>query len=290
MKKRNNFFLVLTFIIMLLYWGAVYAKNSTSIREKEGNSCIQCHIKLQGKLYSVVIEWEKSVHASKGNKCNICHGGNPNIYNAKGSKNKKYDFIGRPKNDRITNFCGRGKCHSKALFQFKKSPHFQSVMESGEPNCTSCHGKHNIQKSSIHIMSDETCSDCHTYQYSREILETVFAIEKDIDNIAQSLDYLKSKNAEVEDLYDLLKMNKHLFHQLVHVFSREDMEFTHKILNLEIASLKTALTTKIALVKRMELLYTLNIITASVLVPISIIFTIIVFVRRKKKEKYISAP
>ncbi|MDY6935391.1 MAG: multiheme c-type cytochrome [Spirochaetota bacterium] len=280
--------LILITIQHLIFAFNTYAKNGEKEDSQavgdESNSCIDCHIKLKGKLRSVVLEWQRSVHAKKGNKCHICHGGNPNSSDKKLSKARDYDFIGRPKKDEIINFCGRSECHSKAFYQFKKSPHYQSVIDSGDPNCTSCHGKHNIQKSSIHIISDKTCSGCHSVEYSREIIDSIFKIENDINDIQKKIDYLASENTDVKELTNLHWMAIHLFHQLVHVFSRDEMEFTKKILDLEVQSLKSALDTKIALVKRLKLLYNLTIINIIIISVGFIIYILWGNVRRRRKE------
>lgn len=220
-----------------------------------GNSCVDCHKALAGNLRSVVLEWEVSVHAKKGNKCNICHGGNPAIYDAKLSKSPEYNFVGRPEKKDITDFCGRGMCHATALHQFKKSPHFDSVLKMGDPNCVSCHGKHNIQRSSMNIISDKTCSDCHSVEYSREIIKSIFSIENDIIKLEENIDYLEKKKADVKDAYDRLKKTKTLFHQLVHVFSKEDIDFTQKIVALEIKSLNDDIVSKLNVVRRLDFIY-----------------------------------
>ena len=277
----------------LLFFTYLHAKDKTESNKKEdlhvttskdSNSCIECHKKQKGKLRSVVFEWELSVHAKKGNKCNICHGGNPNVLDGALSKSTQYHFIGKPKKKEISDFCGRRDCHSRAFYQFKKSPHYTSVMESGEPNCASCHGRHNIQQSSVHIMSDETCSNCHSVEYSREIIDKVFTIERNIEEIHESLDYLKRENADIENLDNVLLTIDQTFHELVHIFSRQEMEFTKKILDSEIQSLKSAVMTKIALVRRLTLLYNLTIFIIIAIASGFLVYNIWIYSRRGKEK------
>lgn len=288
MSIRIFKYLLFLFLIQVLLFGQdsytqeINDLEKDSIRKKKGNSCVECHKGLKGNLRDVFLEWEKSIHAQKGNKCNICHGGNPNVFDKRKAKDKEYNFIGIPKKKEIDDYCGRLECHSIALFQLKKSPHYKSVLETGEPNCTSCHGKHNIQRSSINIMSDKTCSGCHSVEYSREIIKMVFSIEKDFDNIKKSIDYLLEKNADVWEISSNFSETKHLFHQLVHIFSREEMQFTTRIIDLEIGALKDDLKDKIAMIKRVNLLYVLTIINIIAIISGFFLYNLWSYIRKKK--------
>ncbi len=246
-----------------------------AIKPVKGNSCVECHKKLTGKLRFVVPEWERSVHALKGNQCNICHGGNPNIYDEKLSKSEQFQFVGRPKQSEISDFCGREGCHRTALTQFKKGPHFRSVQKTGEPNCVTCHSEHGIQRSSRNILTEKICTECHDIAYSREIINTVFKIEDEIQGIEKDVTFLKRRNAQHEDIEDKLNSTKHLFYQLVHVFSREDMVFTKKIIELEIRSLKDIMITRRVIVSRLDLIYILSLIFSVV-----IIFAFVLYIVR----------
>ncbi len=230
------------------------AKNSV----KE-NSCVECHKKLEGALKAAVDDWEKSIHARRGKSCNICHGGNPHIDDERLSKSKKFRFIGKPGKVKVLDFCGRGDCHKTSLQQFEKGPHYTSVLKTGEPHCVSCHGDHNIQRSSKNILTDKKCSACHDIEYSKKIINSVFLIEAEIDEIDEKINLLKRKNADIKDVEDKFISIKHLFYQLVHVFSREDIEFTKKMVELEIKTLKDNLLTKISIVTRLEFLYFLSV-------------------------------
>ncbi len=255
---------------------------TTSPVTAKGNSCVQCHKSLKGKPGAVVAEWEQSVHGKKGKNCTICHGGNPEALDSKLAKSKEYNFIGKPAKKNITEFCGREECHKVAYEQFKRSPHYQSVMKRGDPNCVSCHGSHNVQRSSINIISDTTCSDCHSPNYSREIISSIFSIEKDIHAIEKKIEILQKRKADVGVVTEGLGKTRHLFHQMVHVFSREDIQFTKKILELDIKSLNDDISSKLNVVRRLDFIYIFTIILSFSIIMSLAVYVVWMLSKRKK--------
>jgi len=253
-----------------------------SLTDVKGNFCIDCHSNLEGNLKSVVNKWGKSPHAKKGNKCNICHGGNPGVNDASLSKSKRYSFIGKPGNKISISLCGRGECHDTAINQFIKGPHYQSVLKTGEPNCVTCHGSHNIQHSSGNILSEKTCTACHKTKYSAEIIKLILDIDKKIRKIEKKIEFLRERNAKAQDIEDRFSKIKKLFFQIVHVFSGDDIKFTERIIELEIISLKDNLKTKIAIVNRLDLLYILTLIFSFLLI-LGFVVYIITIVNRKRR-------
>ncbi len=59
---------------------------------------------------------------------------------------------------------------------------------------------------------------------------------------------------------------KSLFHQIVHVFSREEIQFTRKIVDLEIASLKNGVLMKVDVSRRMDIIYVITVIVCLIIV------------------------
>lgn len=250
--------------------------------EKAVNYCIECHKTLSGKTGSVLLEWRESVHADNNRECQICHGGNPRVNDSRLAKSKKYNFIGKPSKREVLSFCGRRECHATAYRQFQRSPHYTSVMQEGEPNCVSCHGKHNIQRSTLHIISDRTCSDCHSVEYSRQMVVAISDIEKNIEDIEESFEYLDKRHIEKGETEKRYRELKSYFHQLVHVFSKQEIEYTRKFVELEIEYLENDLKSKITVVRRLDLIYLL---TAFISVFIIISFAVYVLhVTRKRRN------
>ncbi len=248
------------------------------------NQCIQCHEGFGGKLGAPVTEWKRSVHAKAGNECNICHGGNPDETDKKLAKDKKFDFAGRPDNKTITDFCGRGGCHQTALEQFKRGPHYQSVLKTGRPSCTTCHGVHDIQRSSRSIMTDSMCAaqGCHQAGYSRELVKTVYGIDDGLAALDKNVKYLKEKQGETAMLEKRIAATRHLFHQLVHVFSSEDMKTTKRIIDLEIVNLQNDIGGKVVLIKRLDMLFLIMVVFGLLIVVGVSSYTIFMYSRRRQ--------
>ncbi len=246
------------------------------------NYCIQCHRSLSGRPGSVVLEWEESVHAENNRECHICHGGDPTVNDSRRAKSKQFNFTGKPSKREVLTFCGREECHATAYRQLKRGPHYQSVLREGEPNCVSCHGEHNIQRSTLHIISDRTCADCHSVEYSREMVASISNIERNIEDIEESLSYLNSRHIETGEADERHSELKSYFHQMVHVFSQQEIDFTKKLVELEIEYLDNDLKSRITVAKRLDLIYLL---TASVSILIIIAFTVyIALVTRRRNS------
>jgi len=281
MKKNLILLLNLIFLVFssnLLFSNKKEIPNAIS----KGNSCIERHEKLEGKLKTPIIYWKNSVHAKALKNCNMCHGGNPEIFDEKEAKSKKFNFIGKPSKKVITNFCGRGGCHSEALLQFKKGPHYKSVLKSNHPNCTDCHGIHNIQKSTLKIINEKSCTSCHDSEYSKDIIKEISVIEKDIDKISNDIKFLKKHETDITNLRLEISKIKNLFHQLVHVFSKEDMKTTKKIMTLSLKNITTEVTTKILLTKRLKILYLVMLILGLLTIIIITAYSIMMFSKRRE--------
>ncbi len=251
-------------------------------REKR-NSCVECHRSLEGDMKTPVLEWERSVHAGQAAACDLCHGGNPEIFDAKRSKGREFKFAGKPRQRDIPVFCGRPDCHGTAFTQFTRSPHYGSTLRTGEPGCVSCHGAHNVQRSSMNILTEKTCTRCHPVEYSKEIISAVFGIEKDLGAIERNMDYLQAKNAEVPGSRERLSRTKQLYHQIVHVFSTEDIRFNKKIVELEVVALKDDIAGKMSVMRRMDYIYIFTVaFSIAVLIGVAA-YLAVMFVRRGGK-------
>ncbi len=279
---KRHYILLLLFLFFICSIFMVYAQKNVGDSSKDVNYCIQCHLTLNGKPRSVVLEWENSIHAKKNLECDGCHGGNHTVNDVKQAKDKKTGFIGKPVKKDIPQFCGRAECHGEALTQFKRGPHYDSVLKIGSPNCVDCHGDHNVQRSTYYIISDKTCSSCHSVEYSRELVSSMIDIEKNIEEIENSLEYLNQRNVESKDSMVRYLELKRYFHQLVHVFSKQEIDFTKKLIEVEIEYLDKQLTNRIATIKRLDLIY---IITSGFSIAIIIAFTVYVALIRKRRTK-----
>ncbi|MBP7737209.1 MAG: hypothetical protein KA369_14615 [Spirochaetes bacterium] len=248
----------------------------------EKDNCARCHESLDKEnLKKPVDQWSKSVHATAGKKCSYCHGGDPTTDDKVRAKSKEANFIGKPNKKTISEFCGREGCHVLALEQFKRGPHYQTVLKSGEPGCNSCHGTHNIQRSSIDVITVSSCTTCHPADYSKNIIATIAGIDRSFNAIDKNINYITEKQGEVKKLRERVNHARHLFHQFVHVFSREDMETTKKILDMEIESLDSDTRLKVASIKRLDMLYIAMLVFGVAIVIGITTYSIIMYGKRK---------
>jgi predicted CXXCH cytochrome family protein len=145
------------------------------------DSCVECHTRLGGKLAEPVQQMKNSVHQSRGLSCNDCHGGDPTQDKKEAAVNPRTGFIGTPKWNEISAFCG--KCHSDANLMKRFNPSLRvdqereystsvhgKLLAKGDQKvatCVSCHGVHDIRAvndplSSVYASNvAETCSKCH---------------------------------------------------------------------------------------------------------------------------------
>lgn len=276
-------FRTLCLLLMILAGPSLFAAEK---KKPEGavdkDNCALCHESLEkDTLKTPVAQWLKSVHATAGKKCSYCHGGDPTVNDKVKAKSKLANFIGKPDKKAISEFCGREGCHVLALEQFRRGPHYQTVLKSGEPGCNSCHGTHNIQRSSVDVITVESCTACHPADYSKSIISTIAGIDRSFNAIDKNLNYITEKQGEVKKLHDRVNHARHLFHQLVHVFSREDMETTKKILEMEIENLDSDTRLKVASIKRLDILYIAMLVFGVAIVIGITTYSIIMYGKRK---------
>lgn len=145
---------------------------STISRANIAETCGKCHgdkTRMQGTGISnrLLLSYRESVHAkaiARGNLnaavCTDCHTSH-NVLPASDSRST----IARAN---IAQTCG--KCHSSEAGQFVESVHGQAVLRgvSRSPNCTDCHGIHDIQQpvdqataTAKTAIATDTCSKCH---------------------------------------------------------------------------------------------------------------------------------
>jgi hypothetical protein len=270
---------------ILVIFGASVNAEEKNIQKapNEKDYCVICHEQQpKGDLKKPVAEWRAGVHAVKGEKCGICHGGDPGIDDKIKAKSKALNYIGRPNKKKISEFCGREGCHTVALEQFKQGPHYLSVQKSGEPGCTTCHGVHNIKRSSIGTINERSCTACHSAEYSKGIIAHITRIDRGINNIDKNIALLVDIHTDVRGIQDRLNRARLLFHRFVHVLSRQDMESTKNILEIEITSLDNETKSKVASIQRIDMLYIIMVIFCLGVIAGFLIYIIVMYSRRKK--------
>lgn len=149
---------------------------------QQKNSCIECHVRLEGRFGDPARTIKDDVHLSRGLSCNDCHGGDPSKDDKVEAKDPRKGYLGRPRTVDIPAFCG--KCHNDASFmrrfnpalrvdqekEYSTSVHGQLLKTGNEKvaTCISCHGVHGIRSvsdalSSVYPLNvAETCAKCHS--------------------------------------------------------------------------------------------------------------------------------
>jgi hypothetical protein len=286
MTKHISLLPFLVIILVATIGASLHAneeKKNTGAQDDK-NYCVSCHeAEAKGSLKKPVAEWRKSVHATAGKQCTSCHGGDASVNDKVKAKSKLANFIGKPNKKAISEFCGRTGCHVLALEQFKRGPHYQTVLKNGEPGCASCHGTHNIQRSSIDVITVESCTACHTADYSKEIISVIAGTDRNFTAIQKNIQFITEKQGEVQKLQERVNNARHLFHQFVHVFSKQDMESTRKILEMEMQSLDSETRIKVASIRRLDVLYLAMLVFGLAIVGGITTYSIIMYGKRRKR-------
>ncbi|HUI29663.1 MAG TPA: cytochrome c3 family protein [Candidatus Acidoferrales bacterium] len=171
MKSIAVLFVFFTLIVIPLH-------STTYSQEKQVvDKCLSCHNDIGS---SEAASYMNDVHYKAGVTCADCHGGDPALDDQDAAMSPSKGYVGVPKQSGIPQMCG--KCHGPEKTIFKTKFHLDDVMDdfmssihgraltqsSDGPQCTSCHGIHNISKiSDTHspvypTKVTATCAKCHS--------------------------------------------------------------------------------------------------------------------------------
>lgn len=271
--------------MVFLFCGISFtAENKAAQKQQdEKDYCVSCHEAQETpSLKEPVTRWKSGVHAGEGMKCSLCHGGDPGVNDKLKAKSKLTNYTGKPDKKKIPGFCGREGCHAAALDQFRRGPHNGSVQKTGDPGCVFCHGAHDIQRTSVDVITAQSCASCHPADYSKEIVTMIGDIDRSIAGIDAGIKGLLDKEADVTGMKDRLNNARRLFHQMVHVFSRDDMQSSRKIIEVEIKSLESEARSKTASIQRLDILYVTMAVFGLAIIFGMILYVMIMYSRRKK--------
>lgn len=199
----------------------------------EVNVCIGCHSSDTMKQeYRLIVEnWKASWHAQNNISCNDCHGGDPK--DATMAMSPQRGFIATPKYADVPDFCG--KCHIGILKNYLESGHGKALKSSGRgPNCVTCHGSHRIDKASIDIINEQTCTKCHSYERARGMKQALFIIEKKMAEMERDLKTLRKEGIFTDEkersFFSTQAEFRTLFHTVdVSLVKQRTDEFTKKL-------------------------------------------------------------
>lgn len=148
---------------------------------QENNSCIACHGELDDeRLRHPAALWADSVHASVGNTCDGCHGGDPKDPTLE-AMSKAKGFRGVPPQAQVTDTCA--KCHSQTAEAYKAGAHFQV----GQPTCIDCHSPHAIERTAAGIVTAERCGLCHEFTPAEKLKTILTGLSERLQETRQRI-------------------------------------------------------------------------------------------------------
>jgi hypothetical protein len=200
--------------------------------EQPETVCIQCHGSLPDKLGAPVKLWRTSIHAENGISCNACHGGDPK--DAADAMNRSRGFLGAPKEADIPAFCGR--CHPGVLKDYLASAHGKRLGQGG-PTCFTCHSNHAIQKASLTLINEKSCTRCHSFERARAIRDAMQQTEGYIVNIDGRIKGFQAQGVDTDRLGKGLFATRNRFHTLFHDVNVTRVKAESTQINLELAKL-----------------------------------------------------
>jgi hypothetical protein len=154
-------------------------------------------------------------------------------------------FIGAPDYDKVPEFCGR--CHVGVAKEYLAGAHGQAL-ENGGAQCVVCHSNHAIQKASLDLINEETCSQCHAYDRAALIRLSLVETDTMVTKVEHDLDRLYRLGFAVDNMQGSLFSQRNRFHSIFHevnvdLVRKESAGVQAELgkINLDIAAIDTTL-------------------------------------------------
>ena len=202
--------IILPLIVLLALCGPALADDTV---------CLQCHGGLEGRLSAPVGQWQTSVHAENGISCHDCHGGDPTDFAM--AMDPSRGFVGVPEYGKVPAFCGR--CHLGVREDYESSAH-GIALERGGPQCVICHGNHAVQKASIDLINEKSCSRCHSYDRAALVKKAIEKTEANLTQLEGQLGALHRVGIDTKKISGELFSSRNDFRRLFHTVNVEKME------------------------------------------------------------------
>jgi len=202
--------ILLSILVVLFLCGSVLADDTV---------CIQCHAGQEGRLSAPVELWKTSVHAANGISCHDCHGGDPTDFGMAMDPSK--GFLGAPAYADVPAFCGR--CHLGVREDYESSAHGKALKRGG-PQCVMCHSNHAVQKASIELINEKSCTRCHSYERAAKVKAAISTTEANIQQLETQLGELHRVGIDTKKLSGKLFAGRNDFRRLFHTVDVEKME------------------------------------------------------------------
>ncbi len=200
----------LPFLVVLFLCGPAFAEDSV---------CLQCHGGQEGRLSAPIGKWQTSIHAANGVSCHDCHGGDPTDFAM--AMDPSRGFIGVPAYADVPAFCGR--CHLGVREDYEESAHGKALNRGG-PQCVLCHGNHAVQKATIELINEQSCTRCHSYDRAAKVKAAISQTEKSIQTLEGQISELHRVGIDTEKMSGKLFASRNDFRRLFHTVNVEKME------------------------------------------------------------------
>jgi hypothetical protein len=144
------------------------------------NTCVDCHLALDGKHADITAHWQRSIHAERDVSCADCHGGDPSANTVNDSMSPDAGYVGAVSKAEIPALCA--SCHADVSLmrqydlptdqyaKYNESIHGIRLAEGDTDvtTCFDCHGGHQILSandpaSSVYPANvPGLCAGCHS--------------------------------------------------------------------------------------------------------------------------------
>ena len=131
-------------------------------------------------------------------------------------------FLGVPKFAEVPAFCGR--CHVGVKEDYLNSAHGKAL-NSGGPQCVSCHGNHSVQQASLELVNPTACSRCHEFGRAEEIKTAMGETDRMIAGFQSDLASLAKLGIRVREMEGETFALRNDSHRLFHTV---EVEKVHK--------------------------------------------------------------
>jgi len=202
MSRAANSVFILTLFFLLSMPVSLLAEDTV---------CIQCHAGQEGRLAAPVAAWRTSIHAENGISCHDCHGGDPTDFAM--AMSPENGFLGAPDYEGVPEFCGR--CHIGVAKEYMAGAHGKAL-ESGGAQCVTCHGNHAVQKASIDLINEKTCTQCHSYERAALIRLSLVETDTMVNKVDKDLGRLFRLGIAVDEMKGHLFQQRNRFHSIFH--------------------------------------------------------------------------
>jgi hypothetical protein len=130
-------------------------------------------------------------------------------------------FLGVPAYADVPAFCGR--CHLGVREDYEASAHGKAL-ERGGPQCVMCHGNHAVQKASIELINEKSCTRCHSYERAAKVKEAISKTETTLLNLEGQITELHRVGIDTKKIGGKLFATRNDFRRLFHSVDVEKIE------------------------------------------------------------------